>query len=475
MTRGADKSLDNALTSTLIPQLENMPLASLGACEALYNKSVVKYFKDASRSPNRQAYFVYGQYFSLYKRIVDQIHFDYPRIEHYGPSISGKINWTRTITRSPLAPPLAFSTESRKREFDTPENILLVLCAEWMHRESNRLLSIQFDEPLTEYKKELLRHIVNQTKFILQQFPIASILNSSRRYWNLSCNDHRIKTLEYETTYRLKQGLVHNANYFLLLDWIHEFRQLDMENISDSTPSRHIIEPLLNVDTIYEIWIFMEFIEFLYEKGLLIDFRFDANQYCKFEYGGNILTFWYNRQFTEADNSWIQIHTPDFTAMIGKEIIAIFDAKNYSKSSSSVPDSINKMLAYMINLDTNFGALIYPYHPKNWDDMDRSERINNTIPIVRSQNSMLNDYNINKKARDLSKLSWEQLPKEIQDKFPLHMKIFRHPRPGKAAKYHYDQTLCQIRMSPSKSEQGISMKEKSLNSIFQEIVTRLPS
>jgi hypothetical protein len=248
-----------------------------------------------------------------------------------------------------------------------------------------------------------------------------------------------------------------------------------MENISDSTPSRHIIEPLLNVDTIYEIWIFMEFIEFLYEKGLLIDFRFDANQYCKFEYGGNILTFWYNRQFTEADNSWIQIHTPDFTAMIGKEIIAIFDAKNYSKSSSSVPDSINKMLAYMINLDTNFGALIYPYHPKNWDDMDRSERINNTIPIVRSQNSMLNDYNINKKARDLSKLSWEQLPKEIQDKFPLHMKIFRHPRPGKAAKYHYDQTLCQIRMSPSKSEQGISMKEKSLNSIFQEIVTRLPS
>jgi hypothetical protein len=180
------------------------------------------------------------------------------------------------------------------------------------------------------------------------------------------------------------------------------------------------------------------------------------------------------RQFTEADNSWIQIHKPDFTAMVGKEIIAIFDAKNYSKSSA-VSDTINQMLAYMINLDANFGALIYPYHPKNWDDFHRSERIQKTIPIIQSQNSMLNEYEINKAARSLSKLSWEQLPKEFQENFPLYLKKYHYPRPGKEAKYHYDQTLCQIRMPPSKSEQGISMKEKSLNSIFQEIVTRLPS
>lgn len=175
---------------------------------------------------------LYNRYFSIYKRIVDQIHFDYPRIEHYGPSIKGKINWTRTFTRSPLPFPLAFSTESRIREFDTPENILLVLCAEWMHRESNRLLNTQFDEPLIESKNELLRLIVKQTKSILQQFPITSVLNSSRRYWNLSYNDGRIRNLEYQTTNRLNEGFVNNANYLLLLKWLQEFRQLDMENIS---------------------------------------------------------------------------------------------------------------------------------------------------------------------------------------------------------------------------------------------------
>jgi len=55
-TGSAEKSLDNALTSTLIPQLENLPLAALGACEALYKRSVVTYFKDVYTSPNRQSH-----------------------------------------------------------------------------------------------------------------------------------------------------------------------------------------------------------------------------------------------------------------------------------------------------------------------------------------------------------------------------------------------------------------------------------
>lgn len=43
------------------------------------------------------------------------------------------------------------------------------------------------------------------------------------------------------------------------------------------------------------------------------------------------------------------------------------------------------------------------------------------------------------------------------------MKKYQHPRPGKEARYHHDQTLCLMGMSPVVSEQAISMKEKSLN------------
>lgn len=417
------------------------------------------------------------QYFVIYKRIIDQIHFDYPRIENYGPSIKGKLNWTRTLTKSTVEFPLSFSTFISKREFDTPENILVVICAEWMFRESNRLLYTKFQEPLTDYKIQLLIGVSQKTKSILQHFPIVSVLNSSRKYWNLSYDDSRIKNLEDETRLRINQMLVHNRNYFLLLIWMEEFRQLNLSNITEKTPSRHIIEPIQNIDTIYEIWIFMEFIELVYEKGILIDFQMGPNPHCKFLYNDYIVTFWYERTFAQGHQAWILKHTPDFTAMIDDVIIAIFDAKNYSKSSSSgyISETKNKMLAYLGNLDANYGALIYPYHPKNWDDFDKNERLQKIIPFVSSLNPDFNEYNIKKIAKSLSNLSWMQLSKQYQVIFPReHMEKYQYPESEKDARYHHDQTLCLIRMSPDNSEHGLFMKEKSLNSIFDAIVSRIP-
>tara|TARA_Y100000031_G_C7980070_1_gene274327 strand:- start:231 stop:611 length:381 start_codon:yes stop_codon:yes gene_type:complete len=56
MTKDSKLSLDNALTSTLIPQIENLPLAALGAIESLYDKNIIQYFKKAYNSSDRQSY-----------------------------------------------------------------------------------------------------------------------------------------------------------------------------------------------------------------------------------------------------------------------------------------------------------------------------------------------------------------------------------------------------------------------------------
>ena len=42
---------------------------------------------------------IFLRYFRIYKKIIDKIQFDYLRIENYNPSIKGKLNWTRTLTR----------------------------------------------------------------------------------------------------------------------------------------------------------------------------------------------------------------------------------------------------------------------------------------------------------------------------------------------------------------------------------------
>ncbi|MGA9843215.1 MAG: hypothetical protein WBQ25_12955 [Nitrososphaeraceae archaeon] len=67
--------------------------------------------------------------------------------------------------------------------------------------------------------------------------------------------------------------------------------------------------------------------------------------------------------------------------------VAVFDAKNYTKSSSTT-DTKNKMLAYMTNLDTNFGALIFPSHPEYWDDLNNARKLEKLIPFLLAQYPM---------------------------------------------------------------------------------------
>ena len=56
MTENSKISLDNALTSNLIPQLENLSVTFVSAIHALHSDTLVLYLKDAYKSPNRQSY-----------------------------------------------------------------------------------------------------------------------------------------------------------------------------------------------------------------------------------------------------------------------------------------------------------------------------------------------------------------------------------------------------------------------------------
>jgi hypothetical protein len=415
------------------------------------------------------------EYFEIYHEVTSQIHFNYLNSEYSGPIIRGRINWHKTIHKSATEFPLTFATTLKEIDFITPENILLVLCAEWMYRESSRLLQLEFIEPLSDYNKNLIIVILEKTKVILMHFPFNEVLNTSKKFWALSYNDPHIKSLEQEARQRVKQGLVHNVNYRNLLLWIDKFRELNIPRISTNTPTRHILESIRNLDTVYEAWIFLEFVEYLYEKGILLNFYISDsdNRHCTFSYNGRIVTLWYEKKFKSGINVWAVDHTPDFTAMLDNEILAVFDAKNYTKSSS-ITDTKNKMLAYMTNLDTNFGALIYPYHPKYWDDSDVSHRREELCKFLWTKYPIKEDNEVRKIAKNLAKLSWVELPDEYRNILPpKHVKTFQNTISGKRARYHLNQTLCLLRMSPINSEQAVCMKKEALNSIFESIVSRI--
>ncbi|HJT83391.1 MAG TPA: hypothetical protein VJ697_02820, partial [Nitrososphaeraceae archaeon] len=416
---------------------------------------------------------LFHQYLKIYQDIINHIHFNIMNNEYSDQKIRGKINWFKTIQQSKNEYPLVFVTHLKKRDFITAENILLVLCSVWMNRDSTRLLLTDFEDPLTNYTKNLLNMIRQKTKIILEQFPFQEVLFHSKKFSNLPLNDNRIKFLENEALLRLKNGLIYNSDYKNLFYWIERYKELNISHVSAKTSTHHILESIYNLDTIYEAWIFLEFVDYLYEKGILVHFQLN-NPHCQFLYEGKIITFWYEKIFSKhSEYTWVLEHTPDFTAMKGDEILAVFDAKNYT-TFSPISETINKMLAYMTNLDTNFGALIFPYHPKNWNELNKSQKIEKIQQSLKSH-YISREKELKTISKKLSSLSIDEIPEEYKNIIlPFnHMEKFENIYSNKASKFHLKQTLCLLRFSPDLSGAAISMKELSLDTMFKAIVSRI--
>ena len=82
------------------------------------------------------------------------------------------------------------------REFNTPENILLILAAFWIGRESRRLLTLHFVEPLNQDEISMLNAILNNIQEIEKSFPFVEVVKEARRFAKLSINDKRVFQIE---------------------------------------------------------------------------------------------------------------------------------------------------------------------------------------------------------------------------------------------------------------------------------------
>jgi hypothetical protein len=183
-----------------------------------------------------------------------------------------------------------------------------------------------------------------------------------------------------------------------------------------STSTNYPLDTLKNLDTIYEAWIFFEIINIVNEKYGILSFQMkEKPYYFEFEYEGHRIKFVYERDFELGKrHAWAVKSTPDFTAMENDDIIAIFDAKNYSADGKT--EATNTMLAYLTNLDTNFGALFFPEF----------------------------DY-----------------------------KVFVYPHKNQPARYHFDLKLVHYKMQPKSSEEAIATTRKMVSDMLLKITNRV--
>ena len=431
---------------------------------------------------------LYREYFEIYTNILNRLNFDNPNKEQIG-SINGKINWTKTIRQSHTKFPMTFVTSLSKSDFKTPENILLLVCAHWMNNETKKLFETNFiGEPLSKLSREILYDVFIKSKFVLDEFPFRSTLNVSKKYFNLMYNPPslEIKNLESDVKKRIEEGEITNKNYEKLLSWIEKFRNLNIKLIDNNTPTRSILNSIKNYDTVYEIWIFMEFVDYLNNKGVLKSFTLKESPKCEFYHGDDMITFWYNRDFPEDGGVvWAKRHTPDFIAMIDDDVIGVFDAKNYGPNEPR-GDTQNVILAYMNNFNTSFGALIYPHFPKSWDMMTVKKRDKALEePVAKKYPDEIGNKKNTKRRKirdDLKNLDFQKLPQEYQDVLPHGIEIKKQVQTANQNNFHNSQTMASLRMpylniktsTPEEIVSSIKIKNETMKYLYETIIKSIP-
>jgi len=385
----------------------------------LKNQSFGEYFQVKSESgtfhqmPDRQADFnklqiLFNEYFDIYKSIINRIHFDYPLQNEKSSIIRGKINWDKTIRNTTTKFPLTFDVSYWRREFLTPGNILLVLASIWLYKESTRLLKTNFNEPLKNNEKAILNLIYENTGKIIKMFPHQQVLAMAKKYSHFVNDDKRILELEKNCEIRINEGIVQNKKYLELLRWIKKFRELNIRIVSNRT-TNFPLETLKDLDTIFEAWIFFEMIEYFDEKGMVLKKNL-KEKYFSIKYGRDEITIYYEKKFKRGEeHAWAVDSWPDFSVMHEGKIIAVFDAKNYGKSSENLGEAKHKILGYLMNLDAGFGGLFFPHYGEE---------------LIEHERQIKDDVSLKLKI-GYFKLAPNNLPETIKEKEQIFDNIFK--------------------------------------------------
>lgn len=289
---------------------------------------------------------LFRDFFKCYRKIMSRINFDYPQREFSENQIRGKIDWNKTSRNSLGQFPVKFYTKSWIREFDTPENILLLLAANWIKIDSSKILISNLKEPLSQDEKAILIKIHNSIDELITHFPFSDVTRRASQLTIYSKNTPKINHLRREVNKRIREGKIKNSEYGNLLKWVGQYLDLSIEGKIHSK-NTFVAESMTSIDTLYEYLIFFEF--FIYLKNEIkcnpkIMPRIDGKNTkytISFRMDENLVELHHDMEFSK-DNSkwpnWILTSRPDFTAIVDNKIIAVFDAKNYFRVTKELQE-----------------------------------------------------------------------------------------------------------------------------------------
>jgi len=299
---------------------------------------------------------LYGDFFdNIYPGIINELNITTLALERNTSHLRGKIDWNKTILNnmSTCKPniPLNFVTLISESSLDTPENLLLLSYCIRVHLDSKALLVYNFKDPLNSEEIIILDKICSGSKSIIKNTLLQHLNQKALDYANLSIYDRQLLSLEDLVLVRLRNGLIRQKKYSLLLDWIDKYRELNIRTVSPNH-TNFPLDKTKSLDMMFELWVVFEILDYLVEsKGATVN-KLRGNRF-----GVNIDGIAFELRYQPGYHGWALKGEPDYSIEVNGKCKVILDAKNWAERKD---DAIYKMLGYLNNLDGSLGVLLFP-------------------------------------------------------------------------------------------------------------------
>jgi hypothetical protein len=274
-------------------------------------------------------------------------------------SIRGKINWSKTLLKtinSGTKFPTLFTCTINESTFDTDENVLAISCLLHLKMDISKILKSPKNDDF-DYDE-----IVNISKYhflannLLETTNLRNMAYEYENFGNLPLDSRKFSELIHRTRTRVNQGLVKNKSYQKLLDWIVEYRDLNIATLGDyytKIPWEHE----KTIDTMYELWIIFEMLSYFENKKnvkVLEQIKNEKGHFAGFNlsFEGKTFKLLYQEKFPASTSHFGHAAEPDFVVKINQKYPIIMDPKNWT---GNFGEAFDKILSYLTNL-RQFGA-----------------------------------------------------------------------------------------------------------------------
>lgn len=310
----------------------------------------------------------------IYPKIEQSLNYesDIDRLE--SATIHGKVDWNQTIINAvnqSLKHPISFVSVIPTQDFDTPENLLILVALSWIRNDSLRLMKHYQPGELSKKELSTLQQIFVKSETALNHSILKNLHEQASIISSIGHKNRKITDLINQIIQRLRTGIIRQTSYKALLDWVNRYTHFNTERFAKDLVNFRV-ENTQDVDTMYELWILFELMRHLdtayhieYDPIVESDRSFHG-----FEVKINNKKFKLRYQESYPGQVHI-INTPDYTLELSKNSVPIIlDAKNWRNEKS---DAKNKMIVYLVELSTKKaekGILFFPNNVRLEENKD---------------------------------------------------------------------------------------------------------